>query len=307
LNALALILGRVTVELSACGELSEATVREHLALELSTLDLSAADARLALRCERSSVLVELRRASGERYPIEVRVELRGTAEGARERLIALAASELVAQAERAREDAKTRERAQQSAASVPAARRAARGDAPSRPPAPERARRVELWAAGSAALDGKPGGVLWGGSLGTSLGIGRRWSVLLDTRVERGGEALPLADVRWTVLSGFAGAGGHAVVGPLQLTLGFGARVGWLSLAADAAAPNEGRSFTAPWAGVAAPFRLALDWGGGLAPFLGAEAGLVTLPVRGRASDRSLLVEQRGSWLAVSLGFVIAL
>ena len=298
---------QVGLELRACAELSESTLREHLELELSTLGLSRADARLQLRCEQSSVVIELFRASGASYPVQVRVELRDTAKAARERLVALSASELIAQAERARANPPPRP------ASHPGEREASLA-APTLDRAPVKRPRTELFVAGNAALQGRPPAALWGGSLGTRWGVTHIWSVLFDTRFERGQESLEQAVVRWTLLSGFVGAGANAKAGPLQLSAGLGARAGWLALAARAPRPNEGRSFTAPWAGVAVPLRVALDLGGFVSPFLGVEAGYVALPVRGQVDDasgaspsRTVLVEQRGVWLSGSVGLAVAL
>jgi len=295
----------VALELHECEALSENALREHLALELSTLGLSLAEARLVLRCEPSSVAIELFQSSGERYAVAVRVELRDTAKAARERLVALAATELLAQAERARA-------AEQASAARPAPRPApipavVPADRVSESAAAKPRPRIELFVAGHAALDGAPRAALWGGSLGTRWGVTRTWSVLVDTRFERGQESVSLADVRWTLLSGFAGATANTQAGPLGLAAGLGVRAGWLALDATAYAPYEGRSFTAPWAGVAAPLRVAFEAGGFVLPFVGAEAGYVLAPVRGRVRDGEVLVEQSGLWLSGSVGVAVAL
>ena len=57
----------VDLELHDCDALSENALREHLALELSTLGLSQAEARLVLRCEPSVVGIELFQSTGTRY------------------------------------------------------------------------------------------------------------------------------------------------------------------------------------------------------------------------------------------------
>ncbi len=293
----------VEVELRDCPGLSEAALREHLDLELATLELASVDARLVLRCDQTSVAVELYRASGASYPVQARVELRDTAKAARERLVALAASELVAQAERARV----------SAAARPLTALESRSDRAQ--PAPERAvgraatqarPRIELFVAGNAAFSGQPRAALWGGSLGTRWGLTRSWSVLFDTRFERGQESLQRTDVRWTSLSGFAGADLSANGGPLRFSAGLGARAGWLALAASTPLPNEGRSLTAPWVGVALPVRLAFDVGSFVAPFVGVELGYVVVPVRG-LDDGRVLIAQRGPWLSGSVGVAVAL
>jgi hypothetical protein len=299
----------VGLELAGCPGLSQAALREHLELELATLGLARSELRLRVRCEGSVALIELRPEAGPRYPVEVRVELRATARGARERLVALAATELLAQAERNREA--SHESAPPAAAHALSPSRPAR-DEPNVETRPGRRRSSELFVAGSAALDGAPKTLLWGGTLGALLGLGHGYSIALDTRFERGQKQLPLAAVKWSVLSGFAGPMLRAEPGPLVVGAGFGVRAGWLALAAEASAPHEGRSLTAPWAGLALPLRLALPLGRGVAPFVAVEPGYVVVPVRGVAADvgggsESVLMAQRGVWVSGSFGVGIAL
>ena len=299
----------VALELADCPALSEAALREHLDLELTTLQLSGVDARLVLRCDQTLVAIELYRGSGVSYPVQARVELRDTAKAARERLVALAASELVAQAERARVNAPARPLTALDAR--PDRAQPTPSDRALHPPAAEARPRIELFVAGNAAMNGEPRAALWGGSLGARWGLTRTWSVLFDTRFERGqervgGNDLAGTDVRWTLLSGFAGADVSGAAGPLRISAGLGLRAGWLALAATTPLPNEGRSLTAPWAGVATPVRLALDVGSFVSPFVGAEVGYVVVPVRG-LDDGRVMVAQRGLWLSGSVGIAVAL
>ena len=157
------------------------------------------------------------------------------------------------------------------------------------------------------ALDGQPRTALWGGSLGAVLGLGQRWSVLFDTRFEHGEAQAELASVRWSALSGFVGPQLMSELGPLRPSRGFGVRAGWLALAAGAEAPNEGRSLTAPWAGLALPVRLGVEVGGSVLPFLGVEGGYVIVPVRGNVDDGRALIEQRGPWLSGHIGLGLKL
>jgi hypothetical protein len=300
----------VGLELRDCATLSESALREHLDLELATLALSKADARLLLRCDQTSVAIELYRASGASYPVQARVELRDTAKAARERLVALAASELVAQAERA---GKTEAASSVVRSEPPPGPARANADRIERAPANGARPRIELYVAGNAAFNGEPKAALWGGSLGTRWGLTRTWSVLLDTRFERGQASVRLAEIRWTSLSGLVGAAASIEAGPLRLSAGLGVRAGWLSLAGTARLPSEGRSFTAPWAGLAVPTRLSFDVGGFLSPFVGAEVGYVVVPVRGNLDDAgnpddgNTLLAQRGAWLSGSVGIAVAL
>jgi hypothetical protein len=289
------------VTLEGCDAFSLEALRKHLSLELSTLGLSGALPKITLTCSGSAVLIAVGAEPGHDYPSPSRVELADTAPGARERLVALAATELLAQVER------------RPAPTVPQ---------PSKPPAPlpERKtgagtearghagpRRFELSVAGTTATFGSPRAMLWGAALGSRIPFGARWSLWLDGRFERGENALSLAEVRWSSGSAFVGLGGTVRAGPLQLSSGLGARAGWLSLSATAAAPNRGQSLTAPWMGVALPLCAAIALEGAVEPFVGAEAGYVTLPVRGMVSDGASLVEHRGAWLSASLGMALRL
>lgn len=300
--------GPVDLQLEACTELSESALREHLAIELATLGLDAQATHLALRCEQGAVAIQLYLADGRLYPIASRVALADTARGARERLVALAASELTAQA--AREE---REQREQNEARKP--RPSLRVVAPPAPTndavAPERStsshRAVELSLGGSGASTGRPSTWLWGGVLGARFGTGRGGSVVVDVELQRGSERLPLAEVRWTKLGAFAGGALGTELGPLRLSAGLGVRAGWLTLAASADSPNTGQSLTAPWAGPALPVRVALSTGASVLPFVAGEVGYVALPVRGVVSDGRSLVEQRGFWLGGSVGLAVQL
>jgi hypothetical protein len=298
----------IPLELYDCPALSQPALREHVDLELKTLDLAGADAHLRVRCQGSAVTITLSRASGAPYPIEVRVELRDTARAARERLIALAATELVAQAERAQGQQEPAKVTAPAASSSPGPPR----DTGSEPRHASVSGRLqhELFLAGSVAQHGRPSTTLWGGSLGAALGLTPRWSLLLDTRFERGQGVTELADVRWSVLSGFVGPLLSMRWGPVRPALGLGLRAGWLALDATATLPDQGRSMTAPWAGLALPLRLGADLGEFAAPFLGGELGWVFAPVRGNVqhgASVSTLMEQRGLWLTAQVGIGLRL
>lgn len=298
----------VDLQLEACAELSESALREHLAIELLTLGLDAQATHLTLRCEQGAVAIQLYRADGTLYPIASRVALGDTARGARERLVALAASELTAQA--AREEREARAAGEAREPPRPSLRVTPRA-VPERDEAPPREkrarRRVELSLGGGGASTGSPSTWLWGGVLGARFGLGERGSVVVDVALQRGSERVELAQVRWTKLDAFAGGAIGGELGPLRLSAGLGVRAGWLTLAASADSPNTGQSLTAPWAGPALPLRIALATSASVLPFVAGEAGYVALPVRGRASDGRLLLEQRGFWLGGSVGLAVEL
>jgi hypothetical protein len=286
---------------SAAGGLDERALREHLQLELVTLKLEQSRATLTVSCEQGAAAIALERAPGDRYPIQVRVELRDTAKAARERLVALAATELLWQAEQPPGHQTSVEAWPVRAPLIDRVEDSARGGAALR------RRPIELFVAASVALDGAPKTALWGGSLGTLVELGQRWSLLFDTRFERGVTRQALLDVRWSVLSAFAGAVARGELGSLDIALGGGARAGWLALDATARTPHQGSSFAAPWAGLALPLRLSTDLAAGVAPFVGFEAGYVLVPVRGSSSAGEPLVEQKGPWVSCSAGLGVAL
>ncbi|HYJ11860.1 MAG TPA: hypothetical protein VEX18_22705, partial [Polyangiaceae bacterium] len=64
------------LELHDCVSLSENALREHLELELATLELTQVAAELAIRCRAEAVTIALTRRSASRFPVEVRVDLR---------------------------------------------------------------------------------------------------------------------------------------------------------------------------------------------------------------------------------------
>lgn len=302
----------VSLSLADCPGLEEQALREHLELELVTLRLEHADARLLVSCSDGSANIALTGAQGP-YPVQVRVALRDTAKAARERLVALAATELLAQAERTPSSADGHSRPREAARSPLVGAVDAAGSAAAT--RPRKHRLVELFVAASVALDGTPTTTLYGGSLGTLLGLSRHWALLFDTRFERGAAELTSASVRWSVLSGFAGPTFRVEASSLRLAAGLGLRAGWLALDASASTPHEGLSLTAPWAGGALPLRLSTELGSWLVPFVGIEAGYVLMPVRGNIERRTsggsawdgALVEQRGAWFSGSAGFGVTL
>jgi hypothetical protein len=292
----------VELDVRDCPLLSMSTLRELVDIELATLELAQVAGTLQVRCVDQSAAISLDR-SGRAYPVQVHVDLRDTARSARDRLVALAATELLAQAER---EHAPREAASPSSEKLPAKTSPSEPDAirvePIQSP-------TQLYVAATLSFAGDPQMVLWGGSLGALLGLGQHWALQIDTRFERGQAQLELepVDVRWSMLSGFVGAAYRRRSRVLELSAGLGVRTGWLAFDAEATSPDEGRSLTASWAGVALPLRLAGRFAGRVLPSIGAEGGYVVVPVAGVADDGATLLEQRGPWLALSLGLGLEL
>jgi hypothetical protein len=287
--------GQLVIELGGCAALSEPRLRELVELELSTLRVSPGVSVLHVRCDADSAVIRLRRASGDWFPIEVRVELRETAEGARSRLVALAATELLAGAARSAEPGPS------AAARTPDAPAAheEREREPRRRGSPEHA---ALHATATIGVMGAPATTLMGGSLGAGLRLSHTWSLLLDAGYTRGVAHTAVADVRWSSWSGFAGPLATLRVGPWLLGAALGLRGGWLSLRANAARPDEGRSLAAPWLGVGVPLRVQLELIGPLCGLLSLEGGYVLSPVRGNDDLGRAISSHRGVWATVGAG-----
>ncbi len=289
----------VRLAVTDCPMLSASALRELVDIELATLELSHATGTLEVRCVEQSAAISLDR-SGETYPVRVHVDLRDGGRGARERLVALAATELLAQAERAHDAQPQAPESSNSPAPPTSASATERAVVHAEPANSER--RPQLYAAATLSFTGKPNTALWGGGIGASLGLSRHWALELGTRFERGRAELEAASVRWSMLSGFVGPAYRIRGDQIELSAALGVRGGWLAFDADAPAPDEGRSLTAPWAGLALPVRVSGRFTGRVLPYLGAEGGYVLAPVEGSMDDGSVLIAQRGPWLSLSLG-----
>jgi hypothetical protein len=285
----------MTLVLDGCSAFSEPELRELVVLELATLALPARVFTLSVRCDAAFATIRIGDPSDSRFPVEARVDLSKTAEGARARLVALAATELLAQA--------GQRVAEAPAPPTPSAEPRAERDAPAPTAATARSHatpRSQIYAAGTLGVMGDPATKLVGGALGAALG--RHVAALIDVGFAGGSVRTSLADVRWSSWTAYAGPLVRGRVGELALGAGLGVRVGWLSLDARAAAPNEGRELGAPWAGVAVPVRVEAELSSAILPFLALEGGYVLSPVRGTIDDGRALAEQRGAWLMASAG-----
>lgn len=295
----------LTLELDGCVALDEPTLRELVELELETLGISPRASTLRIRCDANLAMIRLRRNSGAWFPIEVRVELGDTAEGARSRLVALAATELLAGAARSREPETiptTAARTPEVPKAAPTERDERTEESRKRPPA---AGSIALHATGNVAIMGDPATGLVGASLGAALGLGHTWSFLLDAGYARGVVQTGLADVRWSSWSAFAGPLATHRIGRLSLGAALGLRGGRLSLSADAAQPHEGRRLAAPWVGVAVPFRVEVEIVSALSGLLVLEGGYVLSPVRGNGDDGRAVSAHRGVWATCGAGVAI--
>jgi hypothetical protein len=291
---------RLAIEVEGCAALAEPRLRELVELELATLQIAPGASALHVRCDADSALIRLRRDSGAWFPIEVRVELGQTEASARSRLVALAATELLAGA--------ARSGAGESAPPVRAPVSLAPSSVYERERERESRRRpashdfVVVHGTATFAVMGDPATTLAGGSLGAALRLNHRWSLLVDAGYAGGVTSASPAAVRWSSWSAFAGPLATFRAGPFLLGAALGLRGGRLSLRANATQPDEGRSLVAPWLGVAVPLRVEAELVGSLRGLLSAEAGYVLSPVAGNDDAGSAIASHRGAWGTLGAG-----
>jgi hypothetical protein len=284
-----------------CSLLDERALGELVELELRTLSATGSRVRVEIVCNGHVAAVSLADADGRPYPIASRVDFSKAGPGARERLVALAATELVAQAERA-ERAKPVTGESSKAAGAPPTRDAA----PARTAGPEPPERplveVELTAVGTAL--GSPTTLLVGVALGANVALGGPWVAAFDARFDRGASDIALAEVSWTMLGGSAALEFERRLGIARLGVGAGVRGGRLSLDARAEAPDSGRNVSGAWFGPMVPVRAAFDLVDRVALVAKLEGGYVAIPVRGTVDGGNPVVRAEGPW--ASLGFGVS-
>jgi hypothetical protein len=272
---------------------------ELLALELRTLGVPEARFALVVSCEGSEVTLSVERAVTGAVPARASVDLSRTAPEAHERLVALAASELLAQAERERREERPEAAPPEPAPPAP----------PPAPPTPEpeppsvaNARGPTLVLGGSLSSSGAPRTLLGGVLLGTELPLPASLSLMLDTRYERGTTSTALADVDWTLLSASLGLALESAGEPFRIAAGPLLRGGVVALEANAPSPASGERVSGPWLALAGAARGSLRLGDHALLFAGLEAGCVLAPVRGTVNGGPTLVESSGCFFGGSAG-----
>jgi hypothetical protein len=288
-----------------CPELDEHTLRELVELELRTLSVSDSRVHIEISCSGEIAAVSLTDADGHLYPIASRVDFSKAGRGARERLVALAATELVAQAEHAeRESAAPPKKA----AAPPVAVSAGVEARPSGEGAPPSVRNgdgvppTELALVAVGTVTGTPTTVLGGGALSVRVGIAGPWVAAFDVRVDTGTSDSGTAKVTWTMLGGSAALLFERRLGVARLGVGAGARAAHLGLEANAITPDTGHTVTGAWFGPMLPARASFALGASVALVATLEAGYVALPVRGTDDAGTPLVEADGPWASLGVG-----
>jgi hypothetical protein len=278
-----------------CAGLDQARLRELIAIEMNTLAPAppVGRTRVRLACFGERLEVDL---SNERGAPTSRswLDLHGTAEETRPRLMALAITELVAMS--------LNEAPPPAAAATPAAPPAREVGIVARPEPPRAPPAWRLFAASGLRRAGRPGAWLAAGGLGGE----RRWAsglgLAVDVRFEAGGAdtsiaAVDLRGVVATAAVSFGGGGGRLSWGALP-----GFSVGLVRLAATPhAADARGATLDAAWAGPSLALRGRC--GLGRSSFVQGEAagGLTSRRVSGLVDAGSPLFELRGPWLSLGL------
>jgi len=294
-------LASASVELRHCDGLDGSALESLLALELHTLGLPPGEVAIVVTCAGALATIRLAHAASRTSAAEVRVDLSRTAPQARARLVALAASELVARTERAPQ------RHQPATTAAGATPTSARGEAPARANEDSTLIRPLLLAGVSVERAGKPATALAGVLLGTQLTLMRGVSLPFEARYAEGSTQTSVAGVDWQLFTASAGLALDLGAEPVSLTIGPSLRAGWVTLEASATPPNQGRRLTGPWlaatAGARGWLRLSSAWRG----FAGLEGGCLMAPVRGTLDRQATLVEAGGCYFGGSLGLGYAL
>jgi hypothetical protein len=300
-----------------CPELDEHALRELFELELRTLSVTDSRVRVEIACSNDVAVVSLTDAEGSSYPIASRVDFSKVGAGARERLIAIAATELVAQAEHAsrsnaaekdreRKEEQERERQRTQAAGIAAAEPGHAEPSP-KDAAPaanghDQEPRTELSLLAVGTVTGTPTTFLGGGALGVRVRIAGPWAAMFDVRLDGGATDTVPARVVWTMLGGSAAFLFEQHFGVAHLGVGAGVRAAHLALDASAPAPDSGRTVRGAWLGPMLPVRARFLLAPPVALLVTLEGGYVTLPVRGVVEGGEPIVEADGPWISLGVG-----
>jgi hypothetical protein len=286
------------VELRGCRDVEETALRSLLAIELSTLKIAPQGLELRVTCRGTSATMELLAEDGS--PAQgLDVELDIVAAGARTRLVALTASELIAKFQSRAQPAeeKPKQPTVKPSPLMPPDHQASSVE-------DKRAtsKRVELSASFSWRRGGTPGTSLLGGALGGEYFMNPASSLALELRAEHGRTRTPLSSIDWTPLTAGVAVLVGGGSGPLHLRAGPGVRAGLLLLDAHADSPNQGRSLSRAWVSAVLRAQVSLDLSPRFAFLAGFDAGYVAWPVHGEVQGGVPLVDANGAWLGGTLG-----
>jgi hypothetical protein len=282
--------------LAGCAQYDEARLRELVFIEMGTVSAEGARRRAQVRltCTGERVAIDVV-DGGAAQPSRSELNLAGTAEATRLRLLALTITELVSLSWHA------------ATASTPPPP----SMAPASPVAPTvttdapallEKHRWALSATTSVRRMGRPATWLAGVGLGGTRSLGQWAALALDLRAESGDATTSVAGVGWRQVSATAG-----------LALGFargrwawhalpGFSIGMVRLSATPTATDaRGATLGAVWTGPSLALRVRRALGQSGFVELEAGGGLVTRRVVGLLDGRSPLLEVQGPWALAGL------
>lgn len=286
----------IGLELRRCDGVDHAELEKLLAIEFRTLNVTPQDAseRVVIACDvqRAALTFEPNGASSN-------VELSGTTPAAWPRLLALAVSELVMEARARTPEARTM--------AAPVEKSLAVVESPGVPAPPSdatpRITPVRIFAGARGQwLPSVPAG-LWGPEIG--LDIIPFSSIAFDVRAHAGFGATDaeLAHVGWTAMGGSAAMRWDVRAGRWRCGLGPGFSLDALQLSPNVTVHGaRGHAVVGPWGGPELDVSGSVSLGATLLAYARFDAGILTFPVHGDASDGRRLVDASGGWLAGALG-----
>ncbi len=299
----------VVLIVEPCVGADGAVVRRLLAIELAARVEQRAELRegpplgITAECEGDEVVLV---ASHPRAGVVARRRLpeAGRGQGADDRLLALSAAELAEIAWDRLAETPVADEVRAGEAETPAGSQGRPWFGERRRPHARRAPRhprTRVWVGGSGTLWGRPGRVAPGLSLGVEHDVSPGWGFALGLRGE--GLSVPVPAAAGHEAATFALLGDakwRAITwrGSLGVMVGVGGRVGVGSVRGQGSGKLP--MYRGLLAGPALDASLVFARSG-VAASLVAEAGWITLPVRGEDADGEWLVAFDGPWLTIGL------
>jgi hypothetical protein len=291
----------IRIELRGCSGVDRAELEKLLAIEFRTLNVQPQgdSERVAVTCGLEHAELAFAPSGTSRT-----VELSGIAPGAWPRLLALAVSELVMDA-----------RARTPAAGPVAAPAASPVAAPAeKPPAvtPVVAKRLaaifRIFAGARGQWVPSAPAMLWGPEIGVAASPFSSVAFEIRAHAGFGGTDTELARVRWTAAGGSVAARWDVRVRTWSFGLGPGFSLDALELSPDVKVSGaSGRAVSGPWGGPELDLLGSVTLGSAVLVYARFDAGVLTFPVHGDASDGRRLADASGGWLAAALGVGAAL
>jgi hypothetical protein len=282
----------IAIELRGCGGVDRVELEKLLAIEFRTLNVMPQDTseRVVIDCGDGNAALTFSPSGSSSN-----VELSGTTPAAWPRLLALAVSELVMEA-RAR--APDRADVAQRSPVVFEPRRA------SAAPSVATSRGfVRIFAGARGQWIPGPSAVLWGPEIG--LDVTPFAAVAFEVRAHGmfGGTDTELAHVHWTAVGGTVAVRWDVRARTWRCGVGPGLSLDALRLSPDVTLRGAtGHAVVGPWGGPELDVSASVSLGKAVLAYVRVDAGILTFPLHGDASDGRRLVDASGGWIAGTLG-----